>query len=63
MTQEVAGAGIRSEGTLGQRAERRPYVKPIVRNLDVLDTEGKTDNIPTEHHFNTDTFTFFGGPS
>jgi hypothetical protein len=25
-----------------QRGERRPYIKPFVRNLDASDTEGKT---------------------
>jgi hypothetical protein len=25
-----------------QRGKRRPYVKPFVRNLDAMDTEGKT---------------------
>ena len=32
-------AGIESQGGLGQTL--RPYVKPFVRNLDVLETEGK----------------------
>jgi hypothetical protein len=30
-----------SAGT-NQRGERRPYVKPFVRNLDLVDTEYKT---------------------
>jgi hypothetical protein len=37
-----------------QRGERRPYVKPFVRNLDVIDTESKT-YAPAE------TVSFFGG--
>jgi len=28
---------------------RRPYVKPVVRSLDVSDTEGKTVLYPSEH--------------
>jgi hypothetical protein len=31
-----------------QRAARRPYVKPFVRNLDVEDTEGKATFVPVE---------------
>jgi hypothetical protein len=29
-------------GGTDQRGGRRPYVKPFVRNLDVVDTEGKS---------------------
>jgi hypothetical protein len=36
MIENLAGAEI------GSGAVRRPYVKPFVRNLDVLDTEGKS---------------------
>jgi hypothetical protein len=36
MNENLAGAG------------RLPYVKPFVRNLDILDTEGKTTVQPTE---------------
>lgn len=39
MTQNLERAG--AEGTLGQIGIRRTYVKPFVRNLDVLDTESK----------------------
>jgi hypothetical protein len=41
-----------SAGT-DQRGERRPYVKPFVRNLDVLDTEAKLVVAPTEAAFTT----------
>lgn len=33
---------------IGSGAVRRPYVKPFVRNLDVMDTEGKS---PSEAEF------------
>jgi hypothetical protein len=44
-----------SAGT-DQRGGRLPYVKPFVRNLDVMDTEGKT-------HAPGETLTFFDGIS
>ena len=34
-----------------KRGERRPYVKPFVRNLDASDTEGKTHSA-FEHAIN-----------
>jgi hypothetical protein len=49
MTQYLEDAG--AEGTLGQSGMRRPYVKPFVRNLDVMDTQGKEFAIPTESTF------------
>jgi hypothetical protein len=48
------------ENTAGtnQRGARLPYVKPFVRNLDVMDTEGnKTLDFPVEG------VSFFGGPA
>ena len=33
---------------IDQRGGRRPYVKPFVRNLDVMDTEGKPTGFPFE---------------
>ena len=41
----------------GSGVARRPYIKPFVRNLDVVDTEGKTISSPNESG------TRFQGPS
>jgi hypothetical protein len=41
-----------SAGT-DQRGERRQYIKPFVRNIDMSDTEGKLVVDPTEAAFTT----------
>jgi hypothetical protein len=51
MIEDVDRVVIDSEGTLGQRALRRPYVKPFLRDLDVLDTHGKEFTSPAESTF------------
>jgi hypothetical protein len=42
------GANSFDEGASGQRETRRLYVKPLLRDLDVVDTRGKTLFQPTE---------------
>jgi hypothetical protein len=53
-----------SAGT-DQRGGRRPYVKPFVRNLDAVDTQGKNAHYPVEIVFTpTSDLRFFPeGPS
>ena len=40
MIGEIDGAGNRSASEVQQGTVRRPYVKPFVRNLDAVETEG-----------------------
>ena len=53
MTEDSAGTD--------QRGERRPYVKPFVRNLDASDTEGNKE-VTTDVEFTPSTL-FHAGPS
>ena len=55
MTESIESPGVGSTGN------RRPYVKPIVRNLDLMDTNGKPHpNIAETTIVNTYANTPFG---